>query len=211
MLGRTDDFGLDLVFRVLWIMLFIAPIRSGYSALDTILKEKECKTWDSILVSRLSARELVDGAASFGWGVSLAELWSVYFVAELIFLPLAYINSLSLSAVANKIGYSCLVMLGCTLVTVVLAYLGVAVAVRCSRIVEAKRAFLGIMGLVGYVGLNVLNVWQPFVFNALDDVYPSLFGIGAFIWCMFSMFFIFRWLALKKVSHTDNTIGFIPG
>jgi ABC-type transport system involved in multi-copper enzyme maturation permease subunit len=162
--------------------LILTTLFTGIRCSGTVSGERERLTWEALLLTPLSVKQLIRGKL---WGI----IGAVY-----LYLVAYAIPALALSVLGNFGSVFWVVLLLAT--TLLAIYFLGAAGLRCSvRAKTSWRSLLGTLG-IGYVGGAI----------AFVVVSPVLFIIAFFIW--FAVQLIDKWAEMQTGTSVFGGVGF---
>lgn len=197
-----------------WILLALAPLRAAFRSLEVFQADRQSGSLESLLTSRLTAAEAVEGAARLGWERPLREL----LIAGALFLPLglglewARYGSLEFMPRFTETVGSCLVASLFWFVALFAgSYLGVAAGLRSASRQEAW------MKLFGWVFQAYFMFWlacataMPVMLLGDRESIPVALLVYLGVVCAVSPYILWRWtrsVAYRKARHSAQEPGF---
>lgn len=180
-----------------FILANLAPFRAGLKSLDVLIREREGKTLETTVLSRLTVREVVDGAAWLGIFPRVKELlvWG-----GLLMLP--WITEAPISF------YAMLLMMSVffTALIVTGAYMGLVAA----HTAENRREAWGRFTAFVFGSAFVYQMGHAALWMLLAD-FPGKDPLVSLVWtCGFplTVLFLSRHNAMKQLGHRREQAGF---
>ncbi len=208
----TDPAAPLLIFW--WILLAVAPLRAAFRSLEVFQANRQSGSLESLLTSRLTASEAVEGAARLGWERPLREV----LVTGTLFIPLAlgldwvkYGTLEFLPRFGEFVGGSLVAALFWLVALFAGSYLGVAAGLRSASRQEAW------MKLFGWAFQAYMVFWMAcaagMVLMALGDRETIPVVLIVYLVAIFTLspFVLWRWsrsVAYRKARHSAQEPGF---
>lgn len=203
---------------VFWaVLVMLAPFRAAFRSLEVFQTDRQAGTLDSLLTTRLTAAEAVEGAARLGWERPLRELVGV----GLIFVPVGFLmefmarGSLAFVPDFTVVVASCALSAAWYLTGLFAAsYLGATAGLRASTRQEAWMK-LGGWGLKAYFSFWVASMlMMPVAVLTAESHHafaPSLMALSYGTMFVLAPYILWRWsrgIAYKRLRNSAQEPGF---
>jgi len=200
-----------------WVLVMVAPLRAAFRSLEVFQADRQARALDSLLLTRLTATEAVEGAARLGWERPLREV----VLGGLLLLPLGfglevvrYGNLVFVPKFASLAAGSAFFAAWFLVAMLAGSYLGVAAGARGATRQEAwmKLGGWGLQAYFSFYAAGMVTLLPVLlIFGAEGTGQATFMAVYMLFIFVVAPYVLWRWsrtVAYRSVSNRPDHPGF---